>query len=65
METDCRNGSIMQDLKARLGVTGVYDEPNCMHKAEDLDHAVLLVGYGTTAGGKARLIHHHSKLTQP
>ena len=26
---------------------GVMDEPNCMWKSEDLDHAVLLVGYGT------------------
>ena len=27
--------------------SGVMDEPNCMWKSEDLDHAVLLVGYGT------------------
>ena len=26
---------------------GVLDEPNCMWKSDDLDHAVLLVGYGT------------------
>eukprot|EP00697_Spironema_sp_BW2_P015938 gnl/Spiro4/6990_TR3630_c0_g1_i1.p1 gnl/Spiro4/6990_TR3630_c0_g1~~gnl/Spiro4/6990_TR3630_c0_g1_i1.p1 ORF type:complete len:548 (+),score=137.83 gnl/Spiro4/6990_TR3630_c0_g1_i1:220-1644(+) len=26
---------------------GVYYEPDCKHDADDLDHAVLLVGYGT------------------
>lgn len=33
----------------RLYNEGVYDEPNCSGKLEDLDHAVLLVGYGTDA----------------
>ena len=25
---------------------GVYDEPDCLWKPDDLDHAVALVGYG-------------------
>ncbi len=29
---------------------GVYDEPNCGNKPENLDHAVLLVGYGSDHG---------------
>ena len=31
---------------------GTYDEPNCMYKAKDLDHAVAVVGYGTDDAGK-------------
>ncbi len=30
---------------------GTYDEPNCMWKSDDLDHAVALVGYGTDEAG--------------
>ena len=29
---------------------GVYYEPDCGNKPDDLDHAVLLVGYGTIDG---------------
>ena len=32
--------------------TGTYDEPNCMYKAKDLDHAVAVVGYATDDAGK-------------
>ncbi|XP_031628990.1 cathepsin L1-like isoform X2 [Contarinia nasturtii] len=31
---------------------GVYYNPNCATENENLDHAVLLVGYGTDANGK-------------
>jgi len=31
---------------------GTYDDPNCMWKSYDLDHAVALVGYGTDEAGK-------------
>ena len=31
---------------------GVYKEPNCMWKEGDLDHAVTLMGYGTTHHGE-------------
>lgn len=31
----------------RLYESGVYDEPNCGNAEEDLDHGVLIVGYGT------------------
>ena len=31
--------------------TGVYDEPDCGNGPYDLDHAVLLVGYGTSEDG--------------
>ena len=31
---------------------GTYDEPSCMYKAKDLDHAVAVVGYGTDSAGK-------------
>ena len=31
---------------------GVYKEPDCMWKAQDLDHAVTLVGYGTSPQGE-------------
>ena len=30
-----------------LIITGVYDEPECRNGRFDLDHAVLVVGYGT------------------
>jgi len=30
--------------------SGVYDEPNCGNKMEDLDHGVTAVGYGTDNG---------------
>jgi len=35
----------------RLYSKGVYNEPACMKDANDLDHAVLAVGYGTDATG--------------
>ena len=31
----------------RFYSSGVYDEPSCSPKEEDLDHSVALVGYGT------------------
>lgn len=33
----------------RLYDGGVYDEPNCGNQEENLDHGVLVVGYGTDA----------------
>lgn len=41
------------ELCVRVGLflPGTYDEPNCMWKSEDLDHAVALVGYGTDDAG--------------
>ncbi len=30
---------------------GTYDEPGCMWHADDLDHAVAVVGYGTDEAG--------------
>jgi Papain family cysteine protease len=35
----------------RFYSSGIFDDPACMWKVDDLDHAVLLVGYGTTAEG--------------
>ena len=32
-------------------VPGVYESPTCLYKPDDLDHAVLVVGYGTSANG--------------
>jgi hypothetical protein len=29
-----------------------YDEPACKWKQDELDHSVMLVGYGTTESGK-------------
>ena len=34
----------------RFYSSGVYDEPSCSPKEEDLDHSVALVGYGTDEG---------------
>jgi hypothetical protein len=31
----------------------VYDEMDCLTDSADLDHAVMLFGYGTTPDGKA------------
>ena len=31
--------------------SGVYYDPNCMWKSDDLDHSMLLVGYGTDPQG--------------
>lgn len=36
----------------RFYSSGVYDEPACKWQQDDLDHSVMLVGYGTTEGGK-------------
>ena len=33
------------------GCAGTYDEPNCMWRSDDLDHAVAVVGYGTDDAG--------------
>jgi hypothetical protein len=30
---------------------GTYDEPKCLWKSDELDHAVALVGYGTDEAG--------------
>jgi len=30
--------------------TGVYDEPSCKNKVEELDHGVAIVGYGVQSG---------------
>lgn len=27
-------------------LSGIYDEPDCLWKPDDLDHAVAIVGYG-------------------
>ncbi|CAH2240377.1 jg26416, partial [Pararge aegeria aegeria] len=35
---------------------GVYYEPKCKNKVEELDHAVLAVGYGILKGQKYWLI---------
>ena len=32
----------------RFYSSGVYADPQCMYEAKDLDHAVVLVGYGTS-----------------
>ena len=29
---------------------GIYDDPQCKNGVDDLDHSVLLVGYGTLSG---------------
>jgi cathepsin L len=36
----------------RFYSSGVYDEPACKWKQDELDHSVMLVGYGSTEGGK-------------
>ena len=33
---------------------GVYLEEDCATKSKDLDHAVVLFGYGTTEEGESR-----------
>ncbi|XP_041069011.1 digestive cysteine proteinase 2-like isoform X1 [Carcharodon carcharias] len=40
----------------RFYSSGIYYEPNCGNKLEDLNHAVLAVGYGTLAGHSYWLI---------
>ncbi|CAL5219433.1 g1262 [Coccomyxa viridis] len=57
MEALYSRGTIAISLDAsqpsfRFYASGTYDEPNCMHKAKDLDHAVAVVGYGTDDAGK-------------
>jgi hypothetical protein len=57
MEAVHLHGPIAVSLDASLMsfkfyTEGVYKETSCMTKEDDLDHAVLLVGYGTTAGGE-------------
>ena len=32
--------------------SGVYSDPNCSYQLKDLDHAVTIVGFGTTSNGK-------------
>ncbi|KAK9814317.1 hypothetical protein WJX72_003933 [[Myrmecia] bisecta] len=36
----------------RFYAGGVYDDPSCMWKPRDLDHSVMVDGYGTTENGK-------------
>ncbi|XP_072546255.1 cathepsin L-like peptidase [Salminus brasiliensis] len=36
----------------QLYSSGVYDDPYCGSRADDLDHAVLIVGYGTDKRGE-------------
>lgn len=57
MEAIYSRGPVAVSLDAsqpgfRFYSEGVYNAPNCMYKPEDLDHAVLVVGYGTTEGGR-------------
>ncbi|EIE24547.1 cysteine proteinase [Coccomyxa subellipsoidea C-169] len=56
MEAVYSRGTIAVSLDAsqptfRFYASGTYDEPNCMWKSDDLDHAVALVGYGTDEAG--------------
>lgn len=44
--------SLLQDAQVPHAFAGVYSSPTCLYKPEDLDHAVLAVGYGTTADGQ-------------
>ena len=41
----------MRHKQAIAASAGTYDEPKCMWKSDDLDHAVALVGYGTDEAG--------------
>ena len=57
MEAVHLHGPVAVSLDASLDTfkwysEGVYKEVACKTKEDDLDHAVLLVGYGTTAGGE-------------
>ncbi|CAK0742229.1 hypothetical protein CVIRNUC_001381 [Coccomyxa viridis] len=57
MEAVYSRGTIAISLDAsqpsfRFYASGTYDEPNCMYKAKDLDHAVAVVGYGTDDSNK-------------
>ena len=49
-----RHASVVQVVRVeacKCGA-GVYKEPSCMWKAEELDHAVTLMGYGTSEEGE-------------
>jgi C1A family cysteine protease len=57
MEAVHLHGPVAVSLDASLDTfkwysEGVYKEAACMTKEDDLDHAVLLVGYGTAPGGE-------------
>ncbi len=43
---------LFAQFEVRKWCTGVYKEPSCMWKAEELDHAVTLMGYGTSDQGE-------------
>lgn len=34
------------------GCAGIYQEPNCRWKEDELDHAVTLMGYGRSTHGQ-------------
>ena len=47
-----QSGALLLNYTQHLCVSGVYKEPGCMWKADELDHAVTLMGYGTNEGGE-------------
>ncbi len=48
--------AIHVDESFRFYDSGVYDEPACSSQIKDMDHAVLVVGYGKKNGKKVWLV---------